>query len=75
MSARNVMEETLGPKYWIAKLITVAAVVLLLVLTNFFNLLLPLHVDLRPTYHVTSKFTFASLDKRSLTANPPSTTG
>jgi RND family efflux transporter MFP subunit len=68
LSARYVMEETLGPKYWIPKLITFGVIILLLILTNFFNLLLPLHVDLRPTYHVTAPFTFAAVEKRSLSA-------
>jgi RND family efflux transporter MFP subunit len=68
LSARYVAEETLGPKYWIPKLITFGVIVLLLILTNFFNALLPLHVDIRPTYHVTAPFTFAALDKRSLSA-------
>jgi multidrug resistance efflux pump len=68
VSARNVAEETLGPKYWIAKSVTAGVILLLLFLTNFFNLLLPLHIDLRPTYHVTAHFTFAALDKRTLAA-------
>lgn len=68
VSAQYVAEETLGPRYWIAKLIALAAVLLVLFLTNFFNILVPLHIDLRPMYRVTAPFTFAAIDKRSLSA-------
>ena len=68
LSMRHVLEETLGPKYWIPKLITFGVIAIILVLTNFFDLLLPLHVDIRPMYKVSAPFTFAAVDKRSLSA-------
>jgi multidrug resistance efflux pump len=72
ISAQNTAEELLGPKHWIAKLVTAGVILLILVLTNFFNI--PAHVwllswaDLRPTYHVTAPMTFASVERRSLCA-------
>jgi multidrug resistance efflux pump len=68
LSAEHVLEETLGPRHWVAKLITGGVIILLLILTNFLNLLLWAHVDIRPTYRVTAPFTFAAIDKRSLCA-------
>jgi biotin carboxyl carrier protein len=71
VSARYVMEEALGPKYWIAKSITLGVILLLLFLTNFFNLPVFLHMpwaDIRPTYRVTAPFSFAAMEKRSLCA-------
>jgi RND family efflux transporter MFP subunit len=68
LSLRHVLEETLGPKYWIPKLITFAVIAIILFITNFFDLLLPLHVDIRPMYTVSAPFTFAAVDKRSLSA-------
>jgi len=68
LSIQHVLEETLGPKYWIPKLITFGVIAVILIITNFFNLLLPLHVDIRPMYSVSAPFTFAAIDKRSLSA-------
>jgi multidrug resistance efflux pump len=71
VSARHVMEEMLGPKYWIAKSVALGVLLLVLFLTNFFNLPVFLHMpwaDIRPTYKVTAPFTFSAIDKRSLCA-------
>ena len=71
LSARYWAEELVGPRHWVAKLITIA-VVLLLVLTNFLNI--PVNVpgfawaDIRPTYHVTAPLTFGAIQKRSICA-------
>jgi multidrug resistance efflux pump len=73
LSAEYVMEETLGPKYWIPKLIAAGVLLLVLFLTNFFDIPAALPsvfgwADIRPTYRVTAPFTFAAIDKRSLSA-------
>jgi multidrug efflux pump subunit AcrA (membrane-fusion protein) len=73
LSARYWTEELVGPRHWVAKLITIAVVVLLLVLTNFFNLpaRFPKQLgwaDVRTTYHVTAPLTFAAVDRRSICA-------
>jgi RND family efflux transporter MFP subunit len=68
LSIQHVLEETLGPKYWIPKLITFGVIAIILIITNFFNVLIPLHVDIRPTYSVSAPFTFAAVEKRSLSA-------
>ncbi len=65
---KTFLKKLLGPKYWIPKLITFAVITIILIITNFFNLLLPLHVDIRPTYSVSAPFTFAAVEKRSLCA-------
>jgi hypothetical protein len=72
ISARDTAEELLGPKHWIAKLVTTGVILLLLVLTNFLGLPTTtwlLHwMDVRPTYHVTAPIVFESVDRRSLCA-------
>lgn len=71
VSSRHGMEALLGQKYWLPKLITLGVILLLLILTNFLNLPVLLHMnwaDIRPTYRVTTHFTFAAVDKRSLCA-------
>ncbi len=74
MSARYWAEELVGPRHWVAKLIAIASALLLLVLTNFFDLPARVHAlawaDIRPTYHVTAPFTFATLPdaRRSICA-------
>jgi biotin carboxyl carrier protein len=71
ISARRTAEELLGPQHWVAKLITFGVILLLMILTNFLDLPVFLHlpwIDIRPTYHVTAPITFEALDKRSLCA-------
>jgi len=68
LSARFVAEETLGPRYWTAKLIGAAVLLLLLYLTNFGTLFNNTVLDMRPTYRVTAPFTFGAVDKRTLSA-------
>ncbi len=68
ISARNTAEELVGPKHWIAKLVTVGVVLLLLFLTNIFGLLDNTALDIRPIYHVSAPFTFAALERRSICA-------
>ena len=38
ISAQKTAEELLGPKHWIAKLVTIGVILLLLILTNFFDI-------------------------------------
>jgi hypothetical protein len=72
LSARYWAEELVGPRHWVAKLISIGVAILLLLLTNFFNI--PAHVgwlawaDIRPTYHVSAQTTFEATDKRSICA-------
>ena len=74
LSARWTAEELLGPRHWVAKLVTLGIVLLLLGLTNFFGL--PTRVpwlhwaDLSTTYHVTAPMTFSPIEgaQRSLSA-------
>ncbi len=72
LSTRHMFEELLGPRHWVAKLITTGVILLLMVLTNFFNLPVYLHLpawmDLRHTYTVTAPMTFDATEKRSLCA-------
>jgi hypothetical protein len=68
ISAKRTAEELLGPKHWIAKLVTIGVILLLLVLTNCFNLLKNTPIDMRPMYRVTAAMTFAPVEKRSLCA-------
>jgi multidrug efflux pump subunit AcrA (membrane-fusion protein) len=68
ISARKTAEELLGPKHWIAKLVTTGVILLILFLTNVFNLLANTPLDMRPMYHVTATTNFAALEKRSLCA-------
>ena len=75
LSGRYWAEELVGPRHWVAKLIGIAAVLALLILTNFFDLPArfpnALHwADLRPTYRVTAPITFATLPdaRRSICA-------
>ena len=75
LSVRYWAEELVGPRHWVAKLITIGVVLLTLVLTNFFDLPArfpkQLHwADIRPTYHVTAPMTFATIPefKRSICA-------
>ena len=72
LSVRYWGEELVGPRHWIAKLVTIAVVLLLLLLTNFLDV--PATVpwlrwaDIRPTYRVTAPVTFEATDKRSICA-------
>jgi len=68
ISARKTAEELLGPKHWIAKLVTAGVILAILVLSNCFNLLANTPLDMRWTYHVTAPFSFAPVEKRSLCA-------
>jgi hypothetical protein len=73
LSAKYWAEELLGPKHWIAKLVTIAVILVILVLTNFFNLPVAFPTllgwaDIRMTYHVSAPMTFAAVDKRSIAA-------
>ena len=73
LSARYWAEELVGPRHWVAKLITIGVVLLLLVLTNFLDLPVAFPkalgwADIRPTYHVTAPLTFDAIDKRSICA-------
>jgi hypothetical protein len=73
MSARYWAEELLGPKHWIAKLVSIAVVAVVLFLTNFFNLPVAFPAllgwaDIRPTYHVSAPMTFAAVQKQSIAA-------
>jgi biotin carboxyl carrier protein len=72
ISAQDTAEELLGPKHWIAKLVTAGVIILLLVLFNFFNLCTTTKylswMDVRLMYRVTAPITFEALEKRSLCA-------
>jgi multidrug resistance efflux pump len=68
ISAKKTAEELLGPKHWIAKLVTIGVTLVVLVLTNFFGLLNGTWFDMRPMYHVTAPMTFEPLQKQSLCA-------
>ena len=68
ISARRTTEELLGPKHWIAKLVTIGVILAILVLSNCFNLLAGTPIDMRPMYHVTAPMNFAPVEKRSLCA-------
>jgi multidrug efflux pump subunit AcrA (membrane-fusion protein) len=73
ISSRKTAEELLGPKHWVAKLVTAGVILLLLVLFNFFNLPAAFPkvlgwADLRWTYKVTAPINFAAVEKRSLCA-------
>ena len=75
LSTRYWAEELVGPRHWVAKLVTIGVVLLTLVLTNFFDL--PARypktlgwADIRPTYRVTAPLSFATLPdaRRSICA-------
>jgi multidrug efflux pump subunit AcrA (membrane-fusion protein) len=72
LSTRHMFEELLGPKHWVAKLVTTGIILVLLVLTNFFNLPVLLHLppwlDCRHTYTVTAPMTFEAIESRSICA-------
>jgi multidrug resistance efflux pump len=72
ISAQWTAEELLGPKHWIAKLVTAGVILLLLILTNFLNIPTTTKylawADIRPMYHVTAPFTFETEKKQSLCA-------
>ncbi len=73
LSARYWAEELVGPRHWVAKLITIGCALLLLILTNFFDLPVAAPkvlgwADIRPTYRVTAPLTFAAIDRRSICA-------
>ncbi len=63
LSARHVAEETLGPKHWLAKILTVVSLLLVGVLLNWIPL-----IDTRMTYKVTAPFQFVPIEKRTLSA-------
>lgn len=68
LSMQHTAEELLGPKHWIAKLVTTGVILLLLFLTNVFGLFNNTWLDMRPMYHVTASIAFDSLERRSLCA-------
>jgi multidrug resistance efflux pump len=72
ISAQRTAEELLGPKHWIAKLVTGGIIILLLVLFNFLGLPTTTKylgwMDVRLTYRVTAPITFAAVEKRSICA-------
>jgi hypothetical protein len=69
ISAKRTLEELLGPKHWIAKLVTTGVILLLLFLTNVFGLFngVP-YLDMRTMYHVVAPMSFESNERRSLCA-------
>jgi biotin carboxyl carrier protein len=68
ISAKRTAEELLGPKHWIAKLVTIGVTLLILVLTNCFTLLNKTWFDMRPMYRVTAPMTFEPVKKQSMDA-------
>ena len=72
ISSQRTAEELLGPKHWIAKLVTAGVIILLLVLFNFLGLPTTTKylswMDVRPMYRVTAPITFAAVEKRSMCA-------
>ena len=68
ISAKHSAEELLGPKHWIAKLVTIGVTLLILVLTNVFGLFNRTWFDMRPMYRVTAPMSFEPEVKRSMDA-------
>jgi hypothetical protein len=73
ISSKKTAEELLGPKHWVAKLVTTGVILLLLVMFNFGNLPAAFPkifgwADIRWTYKVTAPINFAAVEKRSLCA-------
>jgi hypothetical protein len=68
ISIKRNTEELLGPKHWVAKLVTTGVILLLLFLTNVFGLLNNTMIDMRTMYHIVAPMTFESNERRSLCA-------
>jgi hypothetical protein len=68
ISTKRTAEELLGPKHWVAKLVTTGVILLILFLTNVFGLLDNTIVDMRTTYHVVAPMVFEAQERRSLCA-------
>ena len=70
ISARKTAEELLGPKHWIAKLVTIGVIIADVGPDQFFQSAARCFQycldGYRPTYHVTAPITFAAVEKRSI---------
>lgn len=63
ISIREGVKTAIGPKYWIAKLCIIAAIIVILVLCNWIPF-----VDLRFPYRVASHFMFSPIERRYVNA-------